>query len=201
MTIERLSIDETVLADKKISALDKERAKSAVLTREVQRTHDENQRLQSELQRTRQQLENQMIQTLQLRKEQQRRATAWSEQLVLQVDANDSRVGELEQQLKLTQADLAKEIALAQQREIKLQKAVDQTAAYEKELHLMKQQKVRDDSNDLAVKRLERVRDELLTVVKKQMTLIDVLKQQVLHARAATQLDITEKEFVKELSV
>jgi hypothetical protein len=142
-----------------------------------------------------------MIQTLQLRKEQQRRATAWSEQLVLQVDANDSRVGELEQQLKLTQADLAKEIALAQQREIKLQKAVDQTAAYEKELHLMKQQKVRDDSNDLAVKRLERVRDELLTVVKKQMTLIDVLKQQVLHARAATQLDITEKEFVKELSV
>jgi hypothetical protein len=201
MTIERLSIDETVLADKKISALDKERAKSTVLTREVQRTHDENQRLQSELQRTRQQLENQMIQTLQLRKEQQRRATAWSEQLVLQVDANDSRVGELEQQLKLTQADLAKEIALAQQREIKLQKAVDQTAAYEKELHLMKQQKVRDDSNDLAVKRLERVRDELLTVVKKQMTLIDVLKQQVLHARAATQLDITEKEFVKELSV
>lgn len=201
MTIERLSIDETVLADKKISALDKERAKSTVLTREVQRTHDENQRLQSELQRTRQQLENQMIQTLQLRKEQQRRATAWSEQLVLQVDANDSRVGELEQQLKLTQADLAKEIALAQQREIKLQKAVDQTAAYEKELHLMKQQKVRDDSNDLAVKGLERVRDELLTVVKKQMTLIDVLKQQVLHARAAAQLDITEKEFVKELSV
>lgn len=201
MTIERLSIDETVLADKKISALDKERAKSTVLTREVQRTHDENQRLQSELQRTRQQLENQMIQTLQLRKEQQRRATAWSEQLVLQVDANDSRVGELEQQLKLTQADLAKDIALAQQREIKLQKAVDQTAAYEKELHLMKQQKVRDDSNDSAVKRLERVRDELLTVVKKQMTLIDVLKQQVLHARAATQLDITEKEFVKELSV
>lgn len=200
MALEYITIDETVLADKKISALDKERAKNAVLSREVSRAHDENQMLQHELQRTRQQLENQMMQTLQVRKE-QRKATALSEQRVLQVDTNDSRVGELKHQLKLTQADLAKEISLAQQRETKLQKAVDQNAEYEKELHLMKQQKVRDDSNDLAVKRLERVRDELLTVVKKQMTLIDVLKQQALHARAVALLDITEKEFVKELTV
>jgi hypothetical protein len=50
------------------------------------------------------------------------------------------------------------------------------------------------------VKQLERQRDELLTVVKKQIKLMDILKQQSLHARAATILDITEKQFMQELS-
>jgi hypothetical protein len=193
------SMDETVLADKKISALDREKAKNAVLSRELERAHDENQKLQSEIQRTRQQLENQMMQTLQLRKHQQRQAAALTEQRALQVDANESRIADLEHELTLTQADLAKQIELAQQRESKLQKVVEQSVQYEKELHLVKQQQVQNDSNAIAVKRLERVRDELLTVVKKQMTLINVLKQQALHASAAALLEITEKDFMKEM--
>ena len=49
------------------------------------------------------------------------------------------------------------------------------------------------------IKNLEHQRTELLFVVKKQMKLIDIHKQQRAHIDAATLLDIAEKDFLKEI--
>jgi hypothetical protein len=184
--------------DKKVTALDKERAKNMVLSRQFHKATSDNESLHNELRRTQQLLENQMKQTLQLRKQQQSQNELLEKRRLEMETPNEQILQGLENQLKNTQVQLASEMSLAQQREAKLQKAIEQSAQYEKELHQLKQQQVKDEGNALAVKRLEMQRDELLVVVKKQMKLIDILKQQALHARAATLLDITEKDFLKE---
>ena len=48
-------------------------------------------------------------------------------------------------------------------------------------------------------KRLERLRNDSLTVIKKQQKLIGILKRQILHIEAAKLLSFTEGEFVKAL--
>lgn len=51
------------------------------------------------------------------------------------------------------------------------------------------------------VKRLERQKAELLTVLKKQARLIDVLRRQRAHLEAAQLLSFTEEAFMKTLDV
>jgi hypothetical protein len=51
------------------------------------------------------------------------------------------------------------------------------------------------------VKRLERQKGELLTVLKKQARLIDVLRRQRAQLEAAQLLSFTEEEFMKTLDV
>jgi hypothetical protein len=165
------------------------------------KVNSDNESLQNELRRTQQLLENQMKQTLQLRKQQKSQNELLEKRMLEMESPNEQILQDIKNQLKNTQTALAAEMSLAQQREAKLQKAIEQSAQYEKELHQLKQQQVRDEGNALAVKRLELQRDELVLVVKKQMKLMDILKQQALHAKAATLLDITEKDFVKELNL
>jgi hypothetical protein len=194
-------IDDAALStDKKITALDRERAKVQVLSRQLDKSLEEKKRLQGELQRTQSQLENQFKQTLHAQKQLQAIHQSYQEQQALGAEQKDKDIEDLINELKQTQADLAKEMSSSKQREAKLQKSVQQCANLEKELIDLKHTKSEEHSNELAVKQLERQRDELLTVVKKQIKLMDILKQQSLHARAATILDITEKQFMQELS-
>ena len=187
--------------DAKISALDKERAKVEVVSRQLDRVSNENKRLEYELQRTQKQLENQMKQTLQLRKQQQRKNAAYYEQRALEINSDDRRVEDLKSQLQETQTDLAKEISLAQQREAKLHKVVDQNSKYEKELYQLKAELYKKEENVLAMKQLERQRDELLNVVTHQMKWMEVMKKQVLHEKGRSVLNITEKDFMNELNL
>ena len=187
--------------DAKISALDKERAKVEVVTRQLDRVSNENKMLEYELKRTQKQLENQMKQTLQLRKQQQSQNAAYYEQRALENNSDDRRMEDLKSQLQETQTDLAKEISLAQQREAKLHKVVDQNAKYEKELYQLKAEQCKKEENMLAMKHLERQRDELLNVVTHQMKLMEVLKKQVLHEKGRSVLNITEKDFMNELNL
>lgn len=185
----------------KISALDKEKAKVEVMTRQLEVVQEDNHNLQTELERTRRQLEIQMKQSLQLRKRLQKKDVALSERLSSDIDPYDDRVKDLEVMLKNSQSQLSDQLEQAKQRESKLHRVVEQSAQYEKELYQLKQDQVNREGNASAVKRLERQRNELLNVVKKQMSLICILKQQALHAKAATLLDITEKDFMKELNL
>ena len=185
----------------KISALDKERAKVEVISSQLKAVQNDKHKLQTELDRTRQQLEIQMKQSLQLRKQLQQKNTALSERIASDINPNDDRVKDLEAMLKNCQSQLSDQLEQAQKRESKLHKVVEQSAQYEKELQQLKQDQVHQKGNDLAVKRLERQRNELLHLVQKQMSLIGILKQQALHAKAATLLDIAEKEFMKELNL
>lgn len=50
------------------------------------------------------------------------------------------------------------------------------------------------------VQELERERGDLVTVVRHQAKLIDLLKRQRLHVEAATLLDISETEFRRAIS-
>ena len=188
------------VCDAKISALDKERAKVEVLCRQLDKSNNDNKRLENELQKTQKQLENQMKQMLQFRKEQQRQNAAYHKQRVLEINSDDSRVEDLKIQLQTTQANLAREISSAQQRETKLQNVIEQNAKYEKELYQLRADQCKKEENALAVKQLERQRDELLNVVKHQMKLMDVLKKQVLHEKGRSVLNITERDFMNDLN-
>ena len=183
----------------KTSLLDKERAKLQVVNRELERAKAENSKLKNELERTQRQVESQMQQTLLLRKQQQCHNNALIEQRALHINSKDKKVEDLETQLNKVRTELAQQIASATKREANLQMVVDQSARFEKEVQSLKQQQVVDQRNALAVKKLKSQRDDLLLIVKKQIKLIEILKQQTLHAKAATLLEITEKEFVKEL--
>ena len=183
----------------KTSLLVKERAKLQVVNRELERTKAENSKLKNELERTQRQVESQMQQTLLLRKQQQCHNNALIEQRALHINSKDKKVEDLETQLNKVRTELAQQIASATKREANLQMVVDQSARFEKEVQSLKQQQVVDQRNALAVKKLKSQRDDLLLIVKKQIKLTEILKQQTLHAKAATLLEITEKEFVKEL--
>lgn len=160
---------------------------------------NEKKRVQDELARTQQQLEIQMNQTLQLRKQQQRRNASLLEKEASIVSSNEDRINDLERQLVKTQGELTKELTLANDRDAKLQKTVDQNADLQNEVQQLRQKEVDAETSASAVKRLERQRDCLLSLVKKQMKLMEVLKEQSLNAKAAALLDITEKDFMKEL--
>ncbi|KAH0573168.1 hypothetical protein SS50377_25287 [Spironucleus salmonicida] len=54
-----------------------------------------------------------------------------------------------------------------------------------------------DNVKEETVKIVERERDELLNIVKKQQNLIDVLQRQKLHLQGAIQLGFTEEQFQK----
>lgn len=195
------SIDDIDFAgDTKTTALERERAKVIVLSRQLEKTLDEQKNLQNELNRTQQQLENQIKQTLHLRKQQQRQTKLEKEQSKLDVDPRDEEIKDLKQELKTTQADLAKEISSSKQREARLHRTVEQCSEYEKELHDLRQLKGQETGNSVLVKQLERQRDELLNVAKYQMKLMNILKQQALHAKAAAILEIIDKDVIKELS-
>ena len=195
------SIDDTVFAgDTKTTALEREKTKVIVLNRQLEKTLDEKKNLQNELRRTQQQLENQIKQTLHLRKQQQCQKKLEKEQSTHDVDPKDEEIKDLKEELKTTQADLAKEISSSKQREVRLLRAVEQCSEYEKELRELRQLKDQENGNSLLVKQLERQRDELLNVVKYQIKLMNILKQQALHAKAAAILEIVEKDVMKELS-
>ena len=49
--------------------------------------------------------------------------------------------------------------------------------------------------------KLKKQKDDLLDAFKKQLTLIDVLKRQVLHMKAAMQLACTERKFADILEM
>ena len=133
-------------------------------------------------------------------------------------DAKDKEIQELKTELSMTQRDLAKEVSMSKQREIRLQRALEKCEKYEIELEELSQHRPQQQycgemvSGDLnkstnakdcqyqyLIKNLEHQRSELLVVVKKQMKLIDILKQQRVHAQAATLLNMIEKDFMKEL--
>lgn len=106
----------------------------------------------------------------------------------------------LKAELVSTQKDLADEICMAKKREERLHLAQEQCNIYREELETLKQRHGDNDKKSLEklVKNLEHQRSELFCIVKKQMKLIEVLRQQRAHVEAATLLNISEKEDLRK---
>jgi len=94
-------------------------------------------------------------------------------------DANEVRLNRALEELEKAKAALRKEKSSSREGQGKLAEEVEALRA----------------SN----KKLERVKAECVTMVKKQQSLIGVLKKQIVHIEAAKLLSFTEEEFLKTL--
>ena len=168
-----------------------EQAKVAALNRQLSRSLEERNKLQCMLQTTQTDLEKQMQETLRLQKVHAKQSLkdAMGKQVV---DPCNDNVKELKAELASTQKELADEISLSKKREMRIRKLQDQCKAYKEQLDSLKVQQNGQDEGGINKQRSEKViknlgqqRDELLTVVKKQMKLIDILKKQRVHVEAA----------------
>ncbi|XP_076819062.1 testis-expressed protein 9-like [Clavelina lepadiformis] len=91
--------------------------------------------------------------------------------------------------------------------EVRLNRAIEENeklkAMLEKQKHSSKDRNESDHHEierlQAENKRMERLRNDSLTVITKQLKLIGVLKKQVLHIEAAKLLSFTEEEFMKAL--
>ena len=57
------------------------------------------------------------------------------------------------------------------------------------------------NEKQVLIQNLQKQRSELFVVIKKQMKLIDILKQQRAHVEATALLNIKERDFLKEVSI
>mmetsp|Transcript_6215 Transcript_6215/g.13527 ORF Transcript_6215/g.13527 Transcript_6215/m.13527 type:complete len:209 (-) Transcript_6215:989-1615(-) len=201
--------DGTAIADEMFTSVDAtplqiEKAKVQAFNRQLSRSLDEKRQLQIMLKQTQADLEKQIQKTLRLQKIQ---AKSCMDAMEKQAPAPCAEKQELKNELASTQKDLADEISKSQRREARLQKIQDQCNDYKDQLDSLKQQQHEqeegaDDKSSMKkwIKNLEHQRSELLLVVKKQMKLIDILKQQRAHVEAAALLNITERDFMKEVN-
>ena len=104
----------------------------------------------------------------------------------------------LKQELAATKKDLAKELISRQNLQNKCNRYKEQLDSV-KRLQQEREDEQGDKGDSEKSHRLEQQRAELLLVVKKQMRLIDILKQQRAHAEAAVLLNITEKDLMNEV--
>ena len=95
-------------------------------------------------------------------------------------------VNKLKSELASTQKDLADEIEASKKRELRVQSLQETLAALKK--HQLEQEGCDKHEHNMRIKTLVKQRDELLLVVKRQIKLIEVLRQQRLHVESAAKV-------------
>lgn len=186
-----------------LSALDIEKAKVSALTKQLQSSMNEKKKLQASIKKIQSELEKQIKQNIQIKKR-QITMSARDMTAVNELQTNLTRDKELEVELVNMQKQLSKEVSNSQQREEKIRRLMDKCKKYEEDLETMRKEqiecsKVTNESlYKSSIKSLEHQRNELLGVIKKQTRLIDILRQQCLHAQAASRLACYEREFMTQ---
>ncbi|KAL7425884.1 hypothetical protein ACHAXM_000217 [Skeletonema potamos] len=178
-----------------------EKANAVALASQVKRYKEENQRILERLQKTQHELELQTEEALALQRQllaekekAQRQATASSKS-----ESERDEMQKLREELLNTQRDLTQQLSLAKQRDQEHEKKLNRV---KRQYEQQKNDKVNSfDRQLLRTNNLERCQSELLMLVKKQMKLIEILKEQRNHARAAVLLGMTEKTFRAALSL
>ena len=174
-----------------------ERARTSALTTQVERYKEDNQRLLSLLKKTQHDLERQTKETMALQRQIIAKQKARERQAMSDGRVEREETQNLKEELLTAQRDLTKQLSLSRQRELE----------HEKQLERMREQQKKSEKNDNTWKiieqranNLERCQSELLVLVKKQKKLIEILREQRNHERAAILLGITEKTFLKEVT-
>ena len=197
---------ESIINDAAINTVDAtpleiEKAKVKALHRQLFRTVEEKSALQKQLVSTSSDLELQIEETMRLQKSlaKLKARDAMEKQIVKTGTTDDDAIRELKAELASMQKNLADEI----KREERIQSLQNQCAMYKEELDSLKQHgevKVANEKQVL-IQNLQKQRSELFVVIKKQMKLIDILKQQRAHVEATALLNIKERDFLKEVSI
>ena len=178
-------IDDSVFTTASTTAtpLQVEKAKSAALVKQLSRSLEDKKQLQDILKRTQKDLEMSQQKTLQLQRAQIKSVKASQKQQV--PDGHSDEVNNLKAELASTQKELVNEIESSKKRELRVQRLQEQLVASK---HSKQEGGGDKHEHDMKIKTLEKQRDELLLVVKKQMKLIEVLRQQRLHVESAAEV-------------
>ncbi|CAL6019117.1 Conserved_hypothetical protein [Hexamita inflata] len=118
-----------------------------------------------------------------------------------------AEITELSQKTDQVQRVAQNGATAANTKEKQIGRLIDQIENYKKQLNesvereviLKKKYEEIGSENGAELKKTEREKEELLSIVKKQQQLIDVLQRQKLHLQGAIQLGFTETEFQKIL--
>ncbi|KAL7469299.1 hypothetical protein ACHAXS_009559 [Conticribra weissflogii] len=186
-----------------LSALDIEKAKVSSLSKQLLSSINEKKKLQASIEKIQNELEKQIRQNIQMKKR-QISMSANGVAAVNDSQTHRNREKGLEIELISTQKELSKEISNSQRREEKIRRLMEKCKTYDEDLETMRKErtngsKVKNESlYQSSIKNLEHQRSELLGVIKKQTRLIEILKQQRVHAEAASRLARAEQEFMTQ---
>mmetsp|Transcript_15472 Transcript_15472/g.32553 ORF Transcript_15472/g.32553 Transcript_15472/m.32553 type:complete len:184 (+) Transcript_15472:11-562(+) len=178
-------------------------AKVSALSKQLQLSMNEKKKLQASIKKIQSELEKQLKQNIQIKKR-QISMSARDMAAANELQTNQTRYKELEVELINTRKQLSKEVSNSQQREEKIRRLMEKCKRYEEDLETMRKEQIecRKVTNESlykpSIKSLEHQRSELMGVINKQTRLIDILKQQCLHAQAASRLACYEREFMTQ---
>lgn len=161
-----------------------ERAKVAALKKQLSRSLEDKKQLQAILNKTNKDLEMSQKKTLQLQRAQIKKVANQKQQVSV---GHKDEVKELKAELASTQKELADEIESSKKRELRVQRLHEQLAA-SKEQQSEQKRDVDNHEHNMKIKTLRKQREELLLVVKRQIKLIEVLRQQRLHVESAAEV-------------
>lgn len=190
-------IEAATMNMKEDTPLQIEKAKVAALEAQVKRYKQENQRILELLKKTQHDLEKQTKDTLALQHQHIEKEKARERQAISSSKVERDEMQKLREELLTAQRDLTKQLSLSKQREQEHEKKLDRM---KRQFEQQKNDANNDEQQLRRTNNLERCQSELLVLVKKQMKLIEILKEQRNHARAAVLLGITEKTFLKEVT-
>ncbi len=181
---------------KETTPLQIEKARNSALTKQLERYKQENERIVALLKKTQHNLERQTEHNLTLQRQHAEKERAREKQAIAASNGERSEIHQLREELLTAQRDLTKQLSLSKQREEDHQKQVER-------LKRQNNEKSNDESWKSMERRnntLEQGQSKLLELAKKQIKLIEILKEQRNHARAAALLGITEQTFLKEVA-
>ena len=141
--------------------------------------------MQDILKKTEKDLEISQKKTLQLQRAQIKNLKVADQKQQVPADDRDE-VKELKAELASTQEELADEIEASKKRELRVQSLQETLAALKK--HQSEKEGNDNHEHDMKIKTLVKQREELLLVVKRQIKLIEVLRQQRLHVESAAEV-------------
>ena len=176
-----------------------EKAKVAALATQVQRYKQENQRILVLLQQSQNDVEMQTKKTITIRRQHTATEMNRERQAIARAKAEREEMQNLREELLTAQRELTKQLSLSKQREQEHEKQWDRVKR-----QVEQQKNTNNDESWKSMERrtdnLEKCKSELLVLAKKQMKLIEILKEQRNHARSAVFLGISEKTFLKEVT-
>jgi len=183
----------------KDNSLQLEKAKASALAIQLEKTKSENERIVELLKKTQINLQKQTQHNLTLQRQFAEKEKAQERQAIAAAKVKRDEMQNLREELLTAQRDLTKQLSLSKQREQEHEKQVNRL---KRQCEQQENERRNDESwrsMEQRTNTLEKCQSELLVLVKKQMKLIEILKKQRSHARAAALLGITEKTFVKEV--